>query len=102
MAWRKGPVVSVFIENLGAHNAVNRKGNAGGKNDCLRKFNAVSPLSLLKNPMILIGVLGLAFVIGIPYLLENSTPHLSEPPLSDCTPFSPFSSCSIMFPTTKQ
>ena len=33
----------------------------------------VNPLSMLKNPMILIGVLGLAFVIGVPYLLDNST-----------------------------
>lgn len=42
----------------------------------------VSPLSLLKNPMILIGVVGLAFVIGMPYLLDNSTytQHPSYPP----------------------
>lgn len=33
----------------------------------------VSPLSLLKNPMILIAVVGLAFVVGMPYLLDNST-----------------------------
>lgn len=32
----------------------------------------VSPLSLLKNPMILIAVVGLAFVVGMPYLLDNS------------------------------
>ena len=33
----------------------------------------VSPLDLLKNPMILIGVVGLAFVVGMPYLMDNST-----------------------------
>ena len=33
----------------------------------------VSPLSLLKNPMILIGIAGLAMVIGMPKLLANST-----------------------------
>ena len=33
---------------------------------------AVDPLSLLKNPMILIGVVGFAFVVGMPYLLDSS------------------------------
>ena len=32
----------------------------------------VSPLDLLKNPMILIAVVGLAFVVGMPYLMDNS------------------------------
>ena len=36
-------------------------------------FGAVNPLDLLKNPMILIAVVGLAFVFGMPYLLDNST-----------------------------
>ena len=36
--------------------------------------DVVSPLSLLKNPMILIAIVGLGFVFGMPYLLENSTP----------------------------
>ena len=35
--------------------------------------DVVSPLSLLKNPMILIAIVGLGFVFGMPYLLENST-----------------------------
>ena len=32
----------------------------------------VSPLDLLKNPMILIAVVGLGFVVGMPYLLDSS------------------------------
>ena len=32
----------------------------------------VSPLALLKNPMILIAIVGFGFVVGMPYLLENS------------------------------
>lgn len=32
----------------------------------------VSPLSLLKNPMILIAVVGLGFVFGMPYLMDSS------------------------------
>ena len=39
---------------------------------CANAGWTVSPLSLLKNPMILIAVLGLAFVVGMPYLLDNS------------------------------
>ncbi len=42
----------------------------------------VSPLDLLKNPMILIAVVGLAFVVGMPYLMDSSTsltPLLSHP-----------------------
>ena len=34
-------------------------------------------MSLLKNPMILIAIVGLGFVFGMPYLLENSTPPIS-------------------------
>ena len=34
---------------------------------------AVSPMDLLKNPMILIAIVGLGFVFGMPYLLDNST-----------------------------
>lgn len=32
----------------------------------------VSPLDLLKNPMILIAVVGLGFVVGMPYLMDSS------------------------------
>ena len=39
----------------------------------LMQYAVVSPLSLLKSPMVLIGIVGLAFVMGVPYLLENST-----------------------------
>ncbi len=38
-----------------------------------RRAIIVSPLSLLKSPMILMAVVGLAFVIGMPYLLDSST-----------------------------
>lgn len=38
-----------------------------------KKCDVVSPLSLLQNPMILIAVVGLAFVVGMPYLMDSST-----------------------------
>ncbi|MCJ1280227.1 hypothetical protein MMC21_008054 [Puttea exsequens] len=34
-----------------------------------------SPLNYLKNPMILIAIVGLAFVFGMPYLLDNMDPE---------------------------
>ncbi|KAL9103719.1 MAG: hypothetical protein Q9163_001269 [Psora crenata] len=37
-----------------------------------------SPMSLLKNPMVLIGVVGLAFVMGMPYLMENMDPEMRK------------------------
>lgn len=39
----------------------------------------VSPLALLKNPMILIAVVGFGFVFGMPYLLDSSTCAYSPP-----------------------
>ncbi|KAL1958349.1 hypothetical protein VTO42DRAFT_4666 [Malbranchea cinnamomea] len=39
------------------------------------KFN---PLSLLKNPMILLGIFALAVTFGMPYLIENMDPELRE------------------------
>lgn len=33
----------------------------------------VSPTSLLKNPMILIGIVAMALMFGMPKLMENST-----------------------------
>ena len=36
------------------------------------EIHTVSPLDLLKNPMILIAVVGLGFVFGMPYLMDNS------------------------------
>lgn len=33
----------------------------------------VNPMSLLKNPMILMGIAGLGMVFGMPYLMDNST-----------------------------
>lgn len=66
------------FKSLGARNVVKGNENGCGWNECSLTYNAVSPLSLLKNPMILIGVLGFAFVIGMPYLLDNSTPRFFE------------------------
>ncbi|KAM0797575.1 hypothetical protein BDR22DRAFT_824203 [Usnea florida] len=37
-----------------------------------------SPLDLLKNPMILIAVVGLAFVVGMPYLMDNMDPEMKK------------------------
>lgn len=42
--------------------------------------NTVSPLSLLKNPMILLAVFALAVTFGMPYLIENSTFFLKSMP----------------------
>lgn len=41
----------------------------------------VDPVAILKNPMILIGIVGFAFVIGMPYLMDNSmfSPRFSVP-----------------------
>ena len=39
----------------------------------MREIHTVSPLDLLKNPMILIAVVGLGFVFGMPYLMDSST-----------------------------
>jgi hypothetical protein len=33
----------------------------------------VNPMSLLKNPMILIAVVGVGMMVGMPYLLDSST-----------------------------
>ena len=33
----------------------------------------VSPLSLLRNPMILLAVVSIGIMVGMPYLMENST-----------------------------
>jgi hypothetical protein len=36
----------------------------------------VSPLSILKNPMILIAIASMGIVFGMPYLMDNSTYHI--------------------------
>lgn len=45
-------------------------------------LRTVNPMSLLKNPMILLGLVGFAFVIGMPYLLDTSTSPPFPPPSS--------------------
>ena len=42
-----------------------------------RLSTPVSLLGLLKNPMILIGIFGMGMMIGMPYLLDNSTSFLT-------------------------
>lgn len=48
-------------------------------------LRTVNPMSLLKNPMILLGLVGFAFVIGMPYLLDTST----SPPVPLHSPLLP-------------
>ena len=51
------------------------KGRGGvGNEGWLMDRATVSPTDLLKNPMILIAIVGLGFVFGMPYLLDNSMP----------------------------
>lgn len=35
--------------------------------------NSVSPLDLMKNPMLILAVVALGITFGMPYLMENST-----------------------------
>ncbi|KAI9870538.1 MAG: hypothetical protein M1830_004116, partial [Pleopsidium flavum] len=44
--------------------------------DYYEERSGFSPLSLLKNPMILLGVVGLGIVFGMPYLLDNMDPEM--------------------------
>lgn len=39
----------------------------------LGRWNLVSPLSLVKNPMILMAIVALVLTLGMPKLMENST-----------------------------
>lgn len=39
---------------------------------------AFNPISLLKSPMVLLGIVGLAFTFGMPKLLENMDPEMRE------------------------
>lgn len=41
----------------------------------------VSVLTILKNPMILMGLVSMGIFIGMPYLMENSTPNIPLPHL---------------------
>lgn len=43
-----------------------------GADQSILTMITVSPLSLLKNPMILMAVVGFGFVVGMPYLLDSS------------------------------
>jgi hypothetical protein len=51
----------------------------------------VSPLSMLKSPIVLLGIVGLGFAVGMPYILDNSTYHF--PPYS--ADHNPASKCTL-------
>ena len=42
--------------------------------------DTVSVLTILKNPMILMGVVTMGMFVGMPYLMKNSTFTLLPPP----------------------
>lgn len=66
----------------------------------------VSPLDLLKNPMILIAVVGLGFVVGMPYLMDSSMFHPPFP--AACSDFPRWIStadvvaCAVVDPEMKK
>ncbi|KAI9669213.1 MAG: hypothetical protein M1817_004708 [Caeruleum heppii] len=46
-----------------------------GRKEYYSKREGFSPMSFLKNPMILIAILGMAVMFGMPYLIENMDPE---------------------------
>lgn len=44
-----------------------------------RLTGAVSVLSILKNPMILMGLVSMVIFIGMPYIMDNSTASPPSP-----------------------
>lgn len=46
------------------------------KKDFYDQHQGFNPMSLLKNPMILMGVFALAFTFGMPKLMENMDPEM--------------------------
>ena len=49
-----------------------------GRRDYYDERQGFNPISFFKSPMILIAVVGLAFVIGMPYLLDNMDPEMRK------------------------
>lgn len=74
-----------------------KRGGGCGWRSGANEYDTVSPLDLLKNPMILIAVVALGLMFGMPYLMDNSTstipsfplPHFPHPSLSPHLFFSP-------------
>ncbi|KAF6808999.1 hypothetical protein CSOJ01_07170 [Colletotrichum sojae] len=62
----------------------------GGKNYFVER-SKFSVFTILKNPMILLGLVSMGIFIGMPYLMENSTfpPILYLPVLTCCPPVDP-------------
>ncbi|KAG0647865.1 ER membrane complex subunit 7, partial [Hyphodiscus hymeniophilus] len=52
------------------------EGNAAGVKEYFMERGGFSPLSLLKNPMILIAGVSMILVFGMPYLMDNMDPEL--------------------------
>jgi hypothetical protein len=65
-----------FIERAGCESS--KIALLGIRIGLLMRWNIVSPLSLLKNPMILIAGVSMLIVFGMPYLMDNSTPLFPE------------------------
>lgn len=65
----------------------------GGR--CANFMVAVSPLSLLKNPMILIAGLSMLVVFGMPYLMDNSKFFPFRPSTFSPSYLSSLKSCEI-------
>ena len=51
--------------------------HSGGKRNKANMIT-VSPLSILKNPLVLLGLLGAGLMFGMPYLMENMDPEVKE------------------------
>ncbi|CAG8951462.1 hypothetical protein HYFRA_00007378 [Hymenoscyphus fraxineus] len=73
----KGPVVEVTrVEEGGKIVRFFEGGRLVGRKEPFVVRSGFSPLSLLKNPMILIAGLSLAIVFGMPYLMDNMDPEM--------------------------
>ncbi|KAM5471917.1 hypothetical protein MauCBS54593_003324 [Microsporum audouinii] len=75
-------------DNKGANKIISDTGHESGvivveakvlaKKDYYEQREKFSPLSLLKNPMLLLAVFALAVTVGMPYLIENMDPETRE------------------------
>lgn len=64
-----------------------RGGRSCGWRSSANEYDTVSPLDLLKNPMILIAVVALALMFGMPYLMDNSMSTTPSSPIPFSLPF---------------
>ncbi|KAM5442262.1 hypothetical protein MferCBS31731_002636 [Microsporum ferrugineum] len=75
-------------DNKGANKIISDTGHESGvivveakvlaKKDYYEQREKFSPLSLLKNPMLLLAIFALAVTVGMPYLIENMDPETRE------------------------